>query len=68
MIRLLLADDQTLVRDGLRMILSAQHDIEVVGEAATGVDAVAAARSLNPDVVLMDIRMRARTGWRPLES
>ncbi|MEJ7772732.1 MAG: response regulator transcription factor [Geodermatophilaceae bacterium] len=62
MIRVLLADDQTLVRDGLRMILSARDDIEVVGEAATGVDAVAAARSLNPDVVLMDIRMPVMNG------
>ncbi len=62
MIRVLLADDQALVRDGLQMILSAQDDIEVVGEAATGVEAVATARSLNPDVVLMDIRMPGMNG------
>lgn len=62
MIRVLLADDQTLVRDGLRMILSTQDDIEVVGEAATGAEAVAAARSLQPDVVLMDIRMPVMNG------
>lgn len=57
MIRVLLADDQEMVRTGFRLILSAESDIEVVGEARTGVDAVAEARRLRPDVVLMDIRM-----------
>jgi DNA-binding NarL/FixJ family response regulator len=56
-IRVLVADDQQLVREGLVMILSAQSDIEVVGEAADGVDAVARARQLHPDVILMDVRM-----------
>jgi DNA-binding NarL/FixJ family response regulator len=56
-IRVLVVDDQGLVRAGFRMILEAQPDIEVVGEAADGLDAVAAARRLLPDVVLMDIRM-----------
>jgi DNA-binding NarL/FixJ family response regulator len=56
-IRVLLADDQEMVRTGFRLILSAEGGIEVVGEAGTGVDAVAAARRLRPDVVLMDIRM-----------
>jgi DNA-binding NarL/FixJ family response regulator len=56
-IRVLVADDQQLVREGLVMILSAQSDIEVVGEAADGVDAVTMARQLQPDVVLMDVRM-----------
>ncbi len=56
-ITVLLADDQEMVRTGFRLILSAEGGIEVVGEAGTGVDAVAAARRLRPDVVLMDIRM-----------
>lgn len=57
MISVLLADDQEMVRTGFRLILSAEDDVEVVGEAGTGADAVAQARRLRPDVVLMDIRM-----------
>jgi DNA-binding NarL/FixJ family response regulator len=57
MIRVLLADDQELVRAGFRMILETQGDIEVVGDAGDGVEAVTATRRLRPDVVLMDIRM-----------
>jgi DNA-binding NarL/FixJ family response regulator len=56
-VRVLLADDQDLVRAGFRMILETQADLAVVGEAGDGVEAVAAARRLQPDVVLMDIRM-----------
>ncbi|HEY2938340.1 MAG TPA: response regulator transcription factor [Gaiellaceae bacterium] len=56
-LRVLIADDQTLVRAGFRKILEADAEIEVVGEAADGLEAVEAARALAPDVVLMDIRM-----------
>jgi len=57
MIRILIADDQAVVRAGLRMILEAQDDLEVVGEAGEGEQAIALARTLAPDLVLMDIRM-----------
>jgi DNA-binding NarL/FixJ family response regulator len=56
-IEVLIADDHELVRDGLRAVLDAQEDIEVVGEAADGEEALARASELRPDVVLMDIRM-----------
>ncbi|MEU3483623.1 response regulator [Streptomyces sp. NPDC033754] len=62
MIRVVLADDQTLVRAGFRSILSDEDDIEVVGEAGDGEQAIALARELRPDVVLMDIRMPVLDG------
>jgi DNA-binding NarL/FixJ family response regulator len=62
MTTVLIADDQALVRVGLRKILEAEPDTTVIGEAADGDDAVAAARRLRPDVVLMDIRMPVLDG------
>ena len=56
-IRILLVDDQELVRTGLRLLLAAQPDIDVVGEAADGGAVVGAARELSPDLILMDVRM-----------
>jgi DNA-binding NarL/FixJ family response regulator len=61
-VRVLLADDQPLVRAGLRMLLSTVSDIEVVGEATNGEEAKALAMSLAPDVVLMDVRMPGTDG------
>jgi DNA-binding NarL/FixJ family response regulator len=56
-VRVVIADDQQLIRAGFRMILAAEPDIEVIGEAATGAETVNLTRELRPDVVLMDIRM-----------
>jgi DNA-binding NarL/FixJ family response regulator len=61
-IRVLLADDQMMVRAGFRLILSAEPDITVVGEASDGAEAVTAARRLRPDVTLMDVRMPRMDG------
>ncbi len=61
-IRVLLADDQALLRAGFRMIIEAQQDMEVVGEAADGAQAVELARRLLPHVVLMDVRMPRMDG------
>jgi DNA-binding NarL/FixJ family response regulator len=62
MIRVLLVDDQSLLRMGFRLILEAEPDIEVVGEAADGASGVAMAAALHPDVVLMDVRMPGMDG------
>jgi DNA-binding NarL/FixJ family response regulator len=56
-IRILLADDQPLLRHGFRLVLSAENDLDIVGEAGTGKEAVDMTRRLTPDVVLMDVRM-----------
>src|SRR5512142_952779 len=61
-IRVMIADDHPIVRRGLRGVLEAEPDIEVVGEAADGRQAVALARSVSPDVVLLDIQMPGLTG------
>jgi DNA-binding NarL/FixJ family response regulator len=62
MTSVLIADDQALVRVGLRKILESEPETEVVGEAGDGEDAIAAARLLRPDLVLMDIRMPTMDG------
>ena len=62
MIRVVLADDQALVRAGFRALLDAEDDLTVVGEAANGDEAVSLCRELRPDVVLMDIRMPGSDG------
>jgi len=61
-ITVLVVDDEALVRAGFRMVLDAQPDIQVVGEAANGAEGVAATRDLEPDVVLMDVRMPQMNG------
>ncbi|ROR95845.1 LuxR family two component transcriptional regulator [Salana multivorans] len=62
MIRVLLVDDQALLRTGFRLVLEAVEDIEVVGEAGDGAAAEQMARALEPDVILMDVRMPGRNG------
>jgi DNA-binding NarL/FixJ family response regulator len=61
-IRLLLADDEAMVRRGLRLVLEAEDDLEVVAEAADGIEAINEARRVRPDVVLMDVRMPRMDG------
>jgi DNA-binding NarL/FixJ family response regulator len=66
MIRALVVDDQELVRDGIRTVLDVEDDIEVIAEAGDGARAVRLCRSLNPDIVLMDIRMTGMDGLQAL--
>lgn len=68
MIRVVIADDQQLIRGGFRSLLDSEPDLEVIGEAGTGEDAVAVTRALRPDIVLMDIRMPGGDGlWATRE-
>ena len=62
MIRVLLVDDQTLVRQGIRLLLEIEPDIQVIGQAADGCEALRQAEALHPDVVLMDVRMPVMDG------
>ena len=67
-LRVLLAEDHAIVREGLRALLEAQPDVEVVGEAADGREALDAAKELGPDVVVMDISMPGLNGARATEA
>ncbi|MET9552816.1 response regulator transcription factor [Streptomyces sp. NPDC006645] len=67
-IRVVLADDERMVRTALRVILEAEPDLTVVGEAATGAEAVSVVRAVRPDVVLMDVRMPEIDGIRATEQ
>jgi DNA-binding NarL/FixJ family response regulator len=67
-IRIVIADDERMVRTALRAILTAEPDLEVVGEAATGAQAVSVVRDRRPDVVLMDVRMPETDGIRATEQ
>ncbi|QPK50431.1 response regulator transcription factor [Streptomyces gardneri] len=66
--RVVLADDERMVRTALRVILDAEPDLEVVGEASTGAEAVSVVRAARPDVVLMDVRMPEIDGIRATEQ
>lgn len=67
MISVLLVDDQALLRTGFRLVLESEEDIDVVGEAADGIAAEQMARTLQPDVILMDVRMPGRNGIEATE-
>ena len=68
MIRVLIADDHEVVRDGLKLILETEEDFEVVGEAGDGAKAVQLAEELQPDVILMDLRMPGMDGLQAIEK
>ncbi|HZS57620.1 MAG TPA: response regulator transcription factor [Gemmatimonadaceae bacterium] len=67
-IRVLVADDHPIVRSGIASILATQPDFEIVGEAATGAEAVTGVASFNPDLVLMDLRMPVQSGVSAIEA
>ena len=67
-IRILIADDHAVVREGLRAFIAMEPDMDVVGEAGDGVEVVDAARGLSPDVILLDIVMPRRTGLEALDA
>lgn len=67
-VRILIADDHAIVREGLRTLISSEPGMELVGEAADGVEAVAKARSLRPDVVLMDLMMPRKNGLEAIRE
>ncbi len=67
-IRILIVDDHTIVRDGLNTMLSRQDDFDVVGEAGNGVEAIEMARRMEPDVILMDLRMPKMSGVEAMRS
>lgn len=67
-VSVVLADDQALMRMGFRMVLDAEDDIEVIGEASDGASAIAQARALHPDVILMDVRMPGMNGIEATEQ
>src|SRR5262245_27216799 len=68
MIKILIADDHLIIRQGLRLILETENDFELVGEASDGAQAVSLCRKLNPDVVLMDLRMPNMDGQAAIEK
>jgi NarL family two-component system response regulator YdfI len=68
MIRVLIADDHLIIRQGLRLILETESDFELVGEACDGAEALKLCRDLNPDVVLMDLRMPNMDGLTAIEK
>jgi len=67
-IRVLLVDDQRLLREGLRILLELEPDLEIVGEAVNGIEAVALADQIRPDVVLMDLRLPGLDGFEATEQ